>query len=107
MVLSDLVSVLLRRDEVPHERLDLLVALVRVDAVEEGQADGVLDVLRLEALAKVGVTNNLLPAAPAAKSWHMRRVFKQKLFILFSHLKQALLILRGAQQVHSFAHIYI
>lgn len=65
MVLSDLVSVLLGGDEVPDERLDLLVALVGVDAVEQGQAEGVLDALRLKALAKVCVTNYLLPSAPA------------------------------------------
>ena len=67
MVLPDLVSELFGRDEVPDERLDLLVALVDVDAVEQGHPEGVFNVLRLETFSKMSVTDHFLPTTPAER----------------------------------------
>ena len=58
---------LLWRDEVPHEGLDLLVAPVGVEAVEQDDPASVLDQGLAEALAEGGGLLDDLPTAPARK----------------------------------------
>ena len=70
MVLGHLVltsPVLGRCDEVPDEGADLVVALVRVDAVKEGQPDSVLNILGGEAFADSSRRQDLVPRAPAER----------------------------------------
>ena len=61
-------AVLGGRDEVPDERLDLLVAAVHVEAEEEDDAGGILEVRGGVALAESRSDEHLIPPAPAVQS---------------------------------------
>jgi len=57
-------TVLSRGDQLPDELFDVLVPIVGVEAVEEGEADGILNVCVGPALAEPRVAEHLLPSAP-------------------------------------------
>ena len=93
MVLADLVpsAVLWRRDEIPDEGLDLLVAAVRVEAVEEDHATGVFHQLVREALAQGGVLVDSLPSAPAGNKGSGRWSAHFSIIMVSYHIFCALL----------------
>ena len=64
MVFADPLAVFTWCDEIPDEGLDLFVALVRVDTVQEGHPDGLFHVLSGESFAKVGMSDHFFPSSP-------------------------------------------